>query len=339
VDITERKELQRKQAQLAAIVESSDDAIIGKSLEGIITSWNRGAEKIFGHTAAEAVGQPLLMIFPPELVYEEEEILARISLGETVDHFDTERIRKDGRRISISATISPLKDADGKVIGASKIARDITEQKHAEEALARSEELLRHLIKHTPAAVAMFDTEMRYIQASDRWITDYHLEGKDLIGRSHYEVFPDIPEHWREIHRRALRGQTDRCDEAMFPRADGGVEWLQWEVRPWHAAENVIGGLIMFTQVITERKRTESKLRESEELFRTSFESATVGVCLVAMNEKFIKANRTLCEMLGYSNDELSLLTFNDVTHEEDRDIGRSFMLSALSGGPKSMQT
>ena len=171
-DITERKRLEQKQVELAAIVASSDDAIIGKSLSGIITSWNRGAEKIFGYTSAEAIGEPLRMIFPPEREHEETDILARIARGETIEHFDTERIRKDGRRISISATISPLKDGDGNVVGASKIARDITEQKRAEEALANSEELLRHLIKHTPAAVAMFDTEMRYLQASDRWITD-----------------------------------------------------------------------------------------------------------------------------------------------------------------------
>jgi PAS domain S-box-containing protein len=338
-DITERRQLEHKQVELAAIVESSEDAIIGKTLTGSITSWNRGAEKIFGYTAAEAIGQPLQMLLPPERQHEEAGIIAGIARGETVEHLDTVRVRKDGREIFISATISPLRDGTGKVIGASTIARDITAQKRVEEALASSEVLLRHLIKHTPAAVAMFDTEMRYLQASDRWINDYHLEGRDVIGRSHYEVFPDLPEDWKEIHRRVLRGQTDRCDEAMFPRADGGVEWLQWEVRPWHAAENVIGGLIMFTQVITERKHTESKLRESEELFRTSFESATVGVCLVAKDGKFFNVNRTLCEMFGYTKEELLHLTFNDVTYEQDKEIGRSFLDNALAGGPKTLQT
>lgn len=136
VDITERMELQRKQAQLAAIVESSEDAIIGKSIEGVITSWNCGAEKIFGYTAAEAIGQPLQMLLPPELRHEEAEILARITRGETVQHFETVRVCNDGRRIFISATISPLKDSLGKVIGASKIARDITAKKEADAALS-----------------------------------------------------------------------------------------------------------------------------------------------------------------------------------------------------------
>ena len=267
-DTTARRRLEQKQVELAAIVESSEDAIIGKSLDGVITSWNRGAEKIFGYTSAEAVGQPLLMIFPPEKQHEESEILARISRGETVEHFNSERICKDGRRIIISATISPLKDGNGRVTGASKIARNVTEQKRSEEALARSEEMLRRFIKHTPAAVAVLDMDLRYLQISERWITDYHLEGKDVIGRLHYEVFPEIPERWKDIHRRALTGQPQSCDEDMFLRADGSEEWIKWEIQPWHTTGNEIGGVIFFTQVITERKRSEIKLRESEERIR-----------------------------------------------------------------------
>lgn len=267
-DITARRHLEQKRQELVAIVESSDDAIVGKTLAGVITSWNRGAEKTFGYTAEEAIGQSILLLIPPELKHEEEEILSRISRGETIQHFETTRIQKNGRNIYISATISPLKDPYGRIIGASKIARDITEQKRAEEALAGQEQLLRNLIKHTPAAVAMFDTGMRYLHASDRWMSDYHLEGKEVVGRSHYEVFPDIPKRWKEIHDRSLLGHTERRDEDMFKRADGSLEWLQWEVRPWHTSGNKIGGVIMFTQVITERKRTEFSLRESEARIR-----------------------------------------------------------------------
>ncbi len=130
-DITERKQLEQKQAELAAIVNSSDDAIIGKSLTGIITSWNRGAEKIFGYSAAEAIGRPLLMLIPADRHHEETDVLEKIGRGEAVEHYETMRVRKDGRQIYISATISPLRDARGLVIGASKIARDITLSKQA----------------------------------------------------------------------------------------------------------------------------------------------------------------------------------------------------------------
>lgn len=141
-----------------------------------------------------------------------------------------------------------------------------TRERHAqaERELAASERLLRQLIRHTPAAVAMLDREMRYIAASDRWLSDYRLHGQSIVGESHYDVFPDAPEHWKAIHQRVLAGAVERCDEDPFPRADGGLEWLAWEVRPWHQADGSIGGLTMFTQVITDRKRAEQELRESQ---------------------------------------------------------------------------
>ncbi len=119
-------------ARLASIIESSDDAIASKNLEGIITSWNLGAERLFGYSAQEAVGQPMAMLIPPERASEEPIILARIVRGETTDHFETVRIAKDGRRVDVSVTISPLRDSQGRIIGASKIARDITDRKRAQ---------------------------------------------------------------------------------------------------------------------------------------------------------------------------------------------------------------
>jgi PAS domain S-box-containing protein len=119
-------------ARLAAIVESSDDAIVGKTLDGVITSWNPAAERMFGWTPAEAVGKHITLIIPPERFPEEDEVLARIRRGEGVDHFDTIRLTKDGRRLNISLTVSPIRDVSGRVIGASKIARDITDRKLAE---------------------------------------------------------------------------------------------------------------------------------------------------------------------------------------------------------------
>ena len=139
-DITDRKRAEETLARQAAIIESSDDAIISKTLDGIITSWNRGAEKLFGYSAQEAVGQPVLMLFPPERVKEEADILARIARGESVDHYETVRMRKDGKRVDVSVTISPIKDSQGRIIGVSKIARDISERRVLELAVAASAE-------------------------------------------------------------------------------------------------------------------------------------------------------------------------------------------------------
>lgn len=135
VDITERRKLLEQQALFASIVNSSNDAIISKNLDGIITSWNHGAEKIFGYTEAEIIGKHISIIIPTYLVEEEIEIIDKIKKGENINHYETQRIRKDGKQIYVSITVSPLKDSAGNIIGASKISSDITELKKAERAI------------------------------------------------------------------------------------------------------------------------------------------------------------------------------------------------------------
>jgi len=135
IDIHERKHAALASSLLSAIVESSDDAIISKDLNGVITSWNKGAERLFGYTAGEAIGKSIAMLIPTERLGEEPEILARLRRGERMEHFQTIRVRKDGSRMNISLTVSPVKDADGRIVGASKVARDITELVRQEEDL------------------------------------------------------------------------------------------------------------------------------------------------------------------------------------------------------------
>ena len=150
-DITERKRMEAASSSLAAIVESSDDAIISKTLEGIVTSWNAGAENIFGYSADEMIGQPVSLLIPPGSRDEEPDILARIQRGESIDHYETTRIRKDGTPIHVSLTVSPLRHASGKIVGASKIARDISERKRADEKLQAQVERLNLLDQITRA--------------------------------------------------------------------------------------------------------------------------------------------------------------------------------------------
>ncbi len=167
-DITERKQAERERSMLASIVHSSGDAIVSKTLEGVITSWNTAAERMFGYTAEEAIGQSILLIIPPELQHEEQEILARLRRGERVSHYDTVRMARDGQRIDISLEISPMRDASGHIIGASKIARDITDRKQAEEALHQLNETLESRVQERTEQVRQLVTQLTMSEQEER---------------------------------------------------------------------------------------------------------------------------------------------------------------------------
>jgi PAS domain S-box-containing protein len=161
MDITESSEAEIASRRLAAIVESSDDAIVSKTLDGTITSWNRSAERMFEYTAAEAVGQHISLIIPAERRSEEDDVLAHLRRGEKVDHFETERQTKDGRRLSISLTVSPVNDSAGRIIGASKVARDITERKQAEEQLREAKQAAEAASRAKDKFLAVLSHELR----------------------------------------------------------------------------------------------------------------------------------------------------------------------------------
>jgi PAS domain S-box-containing protein len=174
-------------------------------------------------------------------------------IGVLVVQSYTEGVRYGGREQAILQFVS------------TQIANAI-QRKRAEEAVRNSEAVLRQFVEHTPAAVAMFDLEMRYLAVSRRWYTDYRLGHPDIIGRSHYEVFPEIPERWKEIHRRCLAGATERCDADPFTRGDGRIDWVRWEVRPWMRADGAIGGILIFSEVITERRVLEDQFRQAQKM-------------------------------------------------------------------------
>jgi len=288
-DITDKKKAEVARSRHAAIVESSEDAIGSVTLDGVIESWNRGAHRIFGYTEDEAVGESVNILVPPERLDEEKTILETLKAGSRLDQFETVRVTKTGKKIDVSLSASAIKDSTGKIVGFSGISRDISERKRAEEALLEvnrtleaqaavlqsREELLRVFVKNVPAAVAMLDLDMRYLQVSDRWRSDYLPGRAQILGRSHYEIFPDMPERWKEVHRRALRGETLRADEDSWYGQDG-PRWARWEVRPWKTAEGVVGGILILAEDITHRKHMEEalstlsrKLIQSQEQERT----------------------------------------------------------------------
>ncbi|MDR4466221.1 MAG: PAS domain-containing sensor histidine kinase [Nitrospira sp.] len=142
--------------------------------------------------------------------------------------------------------------------------RSTRKVKAAQQAMHESEERLRLFIEHAPVALAMFDRDMRYLAVSCRWITDYGLNDRDVIGQSHYDIFPEIPERWKAVHQRGLGGEIVREEEDRFKRPDASERWLCWEVRPWKTAEERVGGIVIFTEDITERKKVERELRNHQ---------------------------------------------------------------------------
>ncbi|MEO6550218.1 MAG: PAS domain S-box protein [Ferruginibacter sp.] len=276
-DASERKKQEKEINEMGVIIASSSDAIISKSLDGTVLTWNKGAEKILGYTYNEIKDSHISLILPPELLQEENMLIEKILGGGKVEQYETIRVRKNQARINVSITLSAIKNGAGKVVGISNILRDITQQKIAELELKESHERSKIFIQQAPNAIAMFDKKMRYLAASHRWIVDYKLEGKEIVNHSHYDIFPEVGDDWKAIHQACLQGEVNQCDEASFERADGAVQWLTWDVRPWYISENNIGGLIMYTSDITrikekdtERKRIEKILEISNNIARIS---------------------------------------------------------------------
>lgn len=188
-------------------------------------------------------------------------------------------------------------------------------------------------VKHIPAAVAVFDRNMNYLMCSDRWIEDYGLKNKNMIGRSHYEIFPEIPDRWKKIHQRCLAGAVEKSDEDFFIRSNGQVDWNRWEIHPWYDGEGKIGGIIMFTEVYTHYKLIEQKLVESEERFRSIFKEAPVGMVTVSMEGRFLQVNPAFCRFLGYTAKELEGMSVVNVTFPKDQPETQRALDNYRSGG------
>ena len=235
-DGTPDQEMQAR-ALLAAIVESSDDAIVSKTLQGVVTSWNKGAQRIFGYTAEEMVGQPINILFPPDRQDEEPSILARIHRGERVDHFETIRVRKDGRLIEVSVTISPVRDETGRIIGASKIARDITGVKQAERELRAARDAADAANRAKDHFLSVLSHELRTP------LTPV------LAAISLMEAEPNLPADERAAHvamiRRNVETQARLVDDLLdLTRISRGKVRLHPEVVDAHASvRNVLGML------------------------------------------------------------------------------------------------
>lgn len=205
---------------------------------------------------------------------------------------------------------------------------DITESK-------KLFELNKQFIAQNPTAIAMLDNNMVYIQASEKWRNDYGLKDIEVVGQHHKDLFPEIAREWKPIYDDVLSGNIRTNEGQEFIREDGSSLWLEWEIKPWYNDAKKVGGIIIYTSDITQRKKTEENLRISEEAFRGNFENAAIGMALLNLDGQWLKVNKNLCGILGYSESELLELTFQDITHPEDLDADLKQLNELIAGNIK----
>ncbi|HEY1169801.1 MAG TPA: response regulator [Verrucomicrobiae bacterium] len=340
------EELRRLGISQRAVLGSANYSVISTTMDGTITSFNAAAERMLGYAAEEVVGK-----VSPAIIHLEEEVVARAGelekeLGRKIEPgFDVfvakarmgqteERewtyVRKDGSRFPVLLSVTAIRDERHGTVGFLGIASDITERKESEEKLADEKARLFAFIEHAPAAVAMFDREMRYIAASRRWFVDYGLSGQSILGRSHYEVFPNVGENWKDIHRHCLAGAIERKDDDVWrPPGWDHDQHLRWEVRPWFDGAGKIGGVMMFTQDITADRMREQELgrmrdaadaanqAKSEFLANMSHEVRTpmngvIGMTGLLLDTPLTLEQRNYAETIQFSAESL-LTVINDI--------------------------
>ncbi|HKS37446.1 MAG TPA: PAS domain S-box protein [Verrucomicrobiae bacterium] len=303
-DVTDQRAAQLATRRLAAIVESSDDAIIGKNLNGTITSWNQGAERIFGYTAAEAVDQSILMLIPTDRVNEEQKILEQLRKGERTEHFETVRKRKDGTLVDVSLSVSPIKDSRGKIIGASKIARDITRRRQDEEAVRQNDALKAAILDSTMDAILSIDSGGKIHEWNKAATAIFGYPKAGAVGRRMEELI--IPPDQREYYQNRLAeylmtgvgSLLGRPFESTLIRADGTEFYGELAI-----TRNSQDEPTQYTCIV--RDITDRKLAEADRVFLAAIvESSTDSIISKDLNGIITSWNEGAERMFGYKAQE-----------------------------------
>jgi PAS domain S-box-containing protein len=299
-DITEPRQAEIASHRLAAIVEFSDDAIIGKDLNGTITSWNRGAEKVFGYSAGEMVGASIMRLIPDDRQDEETQILAKIKRGESLNHFETLRQTNDGRLIDVSVTASPIKDAAGDVIGMSKVLRDITGRRQAEAALKKSEERFRMSMEHAMDAFLLHDSTGRFLDVNRRACESLGYSREELLKLNVSDVTSLSAEEAKSIWNQLQAGSTLTVSD-HHRRRDGSRFPVEIRLGTFDIdGQKLVLGL---ARDITERKHFEEQLLWKTAFFEAQVNSALDGILVVDTKGKMILQNQRMIDLWNFPHD------------------------------------
>ncbi|TCD01288.1 PAS domain S-box protein [Pedobacter psychroterrae] len=259
-------------AQIKAFLNSTPDPILILNSSGIIQLVNDRTEMVFGYSKDELIGRNINILVPER--FRNSQSMTKL-LDSVIDESELFALSKDGLEIPVEVNLSPFEANELDFISAS--IRDVSERRKIMSALKTSEKRNRIFIEQSPNAIAMYDADMQLMAASKKWITDYQIEDREIIGRTHYEIFPEIGEDWKKIHNDCLKGAIHTCDEAEFEREDGSTQWITWDVRPWYASEDHIGGIIMYTADITVSKQKDAERRKIENILERSNQVAKIA--------------------------------------------------------------
>ncbi len=292
---------------LAYIVESSDDAIFGITLDGVVLSWNRGAERIYGYRAGEVVGKPAFILPPSDRPGDISNILDAIRRGERVDHYETTHIRKDGKKVRISLIVAPIFDAAGRIIGASSIARDITKRKEAEDALRQSEARLERSQAFSLVMTAHIGLDGRWIKAPPRLCELFgYSEAEMLARRSEDVTHPEDRDEERNLCRDLIDGRIKSVDmEKRCITRDGRVLPVYLNYSIVTDMEGAPVRFLAYIRDITKRRTAEEELKQTNAYLENVLENSPDAIGIVDEHGKFIKWNKMAAELYGYSFEEL----------------------------------
>lgn len=321
-DITERKKaellLTKSESRFSSIFKSNFIGIIFWNTDGKIVDSNDAFLKLVGYTRDDLNSGLLnwVKMTPPEYHYLDEQCIAEMREKGFCKPFEKEYVRKDGSRIDVLIGSGFVEGVDQ---GGVAYAVDISERKKAEKALYASEEKMRYIVKHDPTAIAVYDRNLHYIAVSDRYLQDYNVREEDIMGKHHYEIFPDLPQRWKDAHQRCLSGIIVRNDDDCFERSDGSLIYNRWECRPWYLPTGEVGGMITYTEVTTERKLAENALKESNDRFfeaslytRNLFESSPDPLVTIDSKGKITDVNKATEIITGFKRKRLIGSDFSD---------------------------
>jgi len=323
-DISSRKQSEALNSRLAAIVQSSDDVIIGKTLDGIVTSWNNAAEKLFGYTEEEMIGQSITKIIPKERINEEYEILGQLREGKKVEHFETKRMAKDGKLIDISLTSSPIRDGSGNIIGASKIARNISLQKETARLIHENEERFRMAVEMTSLGTWEYDPAGLTLLCSQETRNICGIpNGVDPVFTDFLnQVYSDDKNYFKEQTVEAIKpGSDGKFDlEIRMHRFDnnGDIRWLHVRAKMFLEDDSLRGRLIGTMLDITEEKTRELELKESVELFQTMADNVPAMIWMSGTDKFEDYFNKTWLQFTGRTREEESNEGWLDAVYPED---------------------